>query len=68
MTAVIAPTFGTSHESGNTIVYFQNGLTGLWGVGVWLNGQVLFAEYFPSWQLALADFIDQCLTHPKQSG
>ena len=59
---VIAPTFGTSHMNRNTVVYFQNGLTGLWGVGVWRDGQVLYPEYFPTWEMALADFLDQCLT------
>lgn len=65
---ILAPVFGTSHMNRNTVVYFQHATTGLWGVGVWLNGQVLYPEYFPTWRMALADFIDQCLTHPKQSG
>lgn len=68
MTAILAPVYGASRESGNTVVYFQNGLTRLWGVGVWLNGEVVFVEYFPTWEMALADFLDQCLTEGGENG
>ena len=62
MTEILAPVYGRCRESGNTVVFFQNGLTRLCGVGVWKDGKVLFAKYFHTYELALADFLDQCLT------
>ena len=59
MTEILAPVYGRCRESGDTVVFFLNGLTRLCGVGVWKDGEVVFAKYFPTYDLALADFLDQ---------